>query len=251
MFVLCRVLVLAGGSINENLHSLFVNLLFGGSNADQAASASKTREDKGAVQLQRHTDAFVFCTWGSMECLRIYNERFHLLTAQNLRIATELHTSSVMCRLGMQNNFTVMGIAVVVADCMGKMLTNVQLNHSKQCSIKNMYKSTSVGFDNVREVVDLWRTSYRDFSPAMESVEGSLRMVSVCLVSVVVVQDDAVLVVDDDDVLVFEHGAVLVVDDDDVLVFEHGAVLVVEHDTVLRVCHFGSVGMMHYGGLYH
>ena len=140
--------------------------------------------DVGSLWLQSCADSFVFYTWGMTEIMKCYNERFHLLTAQNLRIALELHNSAVMCRLGLHNNFTVIGIAVVVADCAGKLLMNMFVSNSRSVPIKNMYKSTSVGFDNVREVVDVWRTSYEDFLHGWNSADDAQLMVQVGLVFV-------------------------------------------------------------------
>jgi hypothetical protein len=169
-----RILASAGDGVGDNCAQLLCDLLFGFDRSGglqtsfMGEDVGLTREfgdamTNGCHWLTSCVDPFVFYTWGYTEVLRLYNKKFHYLTAQNLKIANELHASSVMCRLGMHNNFTVLGVCVVVADCMGKLMMNLHVGGSKTITVKNMYKSTSVGFDNVREVVDVWRTMYEEY----------------------------------------------------------------------------------------
>lgn len=178
--------------MNKSCDSLFSDILFGvqkqfapvqasGAGLGVSFDAEPNNDDRGTEYLLSSLSQFDFCTWATMECYKVFNERFYLLTAQNMRIALELHVASVMCRLGIHNNFTVMGSGVVVADCAGKLLMNISLNGSKKEIIRNMYKSTSVGFDNARELVDIWRTCYQDFSPALGNLDASQLMVQVSL----------------------------------------------------------------------
>jgi len=167
--------------MNQSCQDLLSDVLFGYQKevADKWNEVSQAERKYATHRLQSSTDSFVFCTWATMECWKVYNESFHLLTAQNLRITMEIQASSVMCRLGVHNNFTTMGIAVVVADNAGKLMMHIPLSNTKNFIARDMYKSTSVGFDNAILVSDTVRTLYEAWSPALGNVDGSQKIVQV------------------------------------------------------------------------
>jgi hypothetical protein len=150
---------------------------------EECCSFDQDCMEQPSYWLKASCDSFVFYNYCMLEVFRIYNAAYCLLTSQNLLILMEMIVASVMHRIGIQNGFTMIGMTVVVADLAGKGFISAtpQTGMRLPVPIRNIYKSTSVGFDVVREVVDFLSTMCQHLA-TVPIDESELKLSQVSLV---------------------------------------------------------------------
>jgi hypothetical protein len=111
-----------------------------------------------------------------------HNEKFFFLTPQNLHIRNSVWVSSIMFRLGQHDNFTYLGMPVVICDAAGKLRMMPSANFSAQFSevregICVFNKIPSAGLDMIREVLDTMRTSFEHYLKGHAKAEDAQKLV--------------------------------------------------------------------------
>jgi hypothetical protein len=115
------------------------------------------------------------------QLLMQHNEQFFFLTPQNLHICNSVWVSCIMYRLGQHDDFTYMGMPVVICDTAAKLRMSPGANFGAQSSeVKDgsqvCTKIPSAGLDLIREILDSRRTSYQQYIKGHVIVEDAQKL---------------------------------------------------------------------------
>jgi hypothetical protein len=130
-----------------------------------------------------HAESTFLASSFVMEQLLVeHNEQFFYLTPQNLHISNSVWVSCIMYRLGQHDDFTYIGMPVVIVDAAGKLRMNGSSNFGGQSSemkegMTMLIKIPSAGLDTVREQTDSKRTSYQFYIKGHVAVEDGQKLI--------------------------------------------------------------------------
>lgn len=155
---------------------------------DEEYSHSRIREEAlenklSAAYWQLHAEStFLSCSFAFDQLLVEHNEKFFFLTPQNLHIKNSVWSSCIMFRLGQHDNFTYLGMPVVICDAAGKLRMSPSANFGSQSSelregVPYNIKIPSAGLDTIRLVLDFMRQSYEDYIKGHEKAEDAQKFV--------------------------------------------------------------------------
>lgn len=111
-----------------------------------------------------------------------HNEQFFYLTPQNLHISNSVWVSCIMFRLGQHDDFTYIGMPVVIVDAAGKLRMNGSPSFGGQSSemkegMAMLIKIPSAGLDTVREQTDSKRTSFQFYMKGHVSTDDGQKLI--------------------------------------------------------------------------